>query len=318
MRVLVTGGNGFIGRRLIARLHETSGHDVTAVVRDAARASLACRTIALREPSVGQLHDVVMQQKPDAIVHLAAAGVDPRDRDVGRLTDINAVWPAALVRAAAEATIPSVIIAGSSAEYAAPLDDRSIPEDAALEYRKLYGATKAAGCLLALASGSALGVDVAVLRLFNVYGEGEAPHRLLPSIVSAARAGRQILLSAGTQVRDFVDVDDACGAIEAAVLGLRSGRLESGPYNVCSGTGTTVAAFATAVVDALGADRGLLQFGAVPLRPDDLARLVGDPKKFSNATGWSARELRLGIAQAVGRLRRDPTAIAELGAMGNG
>lgn len=303
MNVLVTGATGFIGRRLIAHLGCKPGFDLTAIARSPPEPSLPCRTIRLAGPSPDDLRQVVLKARPDAIVHLAAAGVEPGDRDVTRLTELNALWASVLVRAAADASTKSVVIAGSSAEYARNTVEAPIGEEALLESRKLYGATKAAGSLLALATGATLSVDVAVLRLFNVFGHGESPHRLLPSIVSAADAGRTVALSEGTQVRDFIEVNDACVAIESALLGLRERTLPSGAYNVCSGVGTTVAQFARGVATVLQVDPALLRFGALAMRPDDLPWLVGDPGRFLAETGWRARDLEVSIAHAVAGFR---------------
>ncbi len=243
---------------------------------------------------------LVARVAPDAIVHLGAAGVAPGDRDPGLLFETNALWPATLVRAAAASGVQSMVVAGSSAEYAPSVTRVALVEDSALETIRLYGATKAAGNILATSLGTSVGVNVAVLRLFNVYGAGEAPHRLIPSIVVAAREERPIRLSAGTQVRDFIAVQDACAAIAAALDAQGRRALPTGAYNVSTGIGTSVADFARVVARAVGADPSSMHFGALPMRPDELPWLVGDARRFMTATGWRpSLSLDAGVAQAV-------------------
>ena len=302
-KVLVTGATGFVGRHLVRHLADDSACEVIALSRrdTSMPAGVTMQSIADASP-----HDldawtaIVAQARPDAIVHLAAAGVSPDQRDALQLVATNTVWPATLLAAASACGVKVAIIAGSSAEYARSRADTPLAENAPLESDRLYGASKAAGGLLALSVAASLGMRVAVLRLFNVYGSGEAPHRLVPSIADAARDLRPIALSAGTQVRDFVAIDDACDAIAIALAGLTRGDLARGAYNVCSGIGTSVATFASTAVHALGADPALLRFGALPMRPDDLPWLVGDPTRFTSATGWRPRlDLAAGVARAL-------------------
>ena len=301
MRVLVTGATGFIGRHLAARLATAEDVQAIGTTRDSAR-DPGMRRLLL--PAIGTEDAAgwatwLAPLHLDAVIHLAAAGVHPADRDAKRLIAVNVEWPATLVRAAAAVGVRTLVLAGSSAEYAPGADTRPLREDAPLASADGYGATKACGGRKALEVGAAFGVDVVLLRFFNVFGEGEAAHRLLPSIASAWSTQTPIALSAGTQIRDFVEVRDACAAIEIAMRMAGDGRLESGTYNISTGIGTSVATFARLVSEAIGADPAWLRFGALPMRPDELPWLVGDPRRFEAATGWRASsDLRETVARA--------------------
>ena len=110
----------------------------------------------------------------------------------------------------------TVVRLGSSTEYAA--SPRPLAEDAALEPRGFFGATKAAGSLLLQAAAAERGVRAAVLRAFQVYGPGDHPTRLVPVVLEAARTGTAVPLPARLSRRDWVwvgDVVDAC--VRAAV-----------------------------------------------------------------------------------------------------
>lgn len=237
------------------------------------------------------------------MIHLAAAGVSPTDRDSSTIFRVNASLAPQIVSIAAKLGARAVVLAGSSAEYRSPQQFVPLDEDAPLETGKLYGASKAAGGILALANGAAEGLPVGVLRLFNVYGPGEGPHRLLPSLVRDLVASRQVKLSAGTQIRDFVHIDDVCGGLIAALTALADKKMPAGAYNLATGTGRSVGDFARTVARAVNADPALLQFGALPFRPDDLPYVVGSPAKLREACGWHAgTSLEHGIVLALAEL----------------
>lgn len=286
-RVLLTGGSGFIGARLLAHL-DAAGIGIVSVGRSPLRAGAPSSVDHRLVPRLDAEHlrAAVADTPIDAIIHLAAAGVNPGDRDHANLRRINGQLPAELVELAHTMGARAFLMTGSNSEYAR-FDGEQIAEDAPLETMKLYGTTKAAGSLMAIATGAALGLLCVNLRLFNVFGQGEAPHRLLPALRTALREGREVPLSEGLQVRDFIHVDDACGAILAALSATLDGTMVPGHYNVCSGQALSVRAFALSVAASLGADTALLRFGALPLRPDDQPRVVGNPLLFQTMTGWA-------------------------------
>jgi nucleoside-diphosphate-sugar epimerase len=300
LKVLLTGGAGFIGSNL-ARVLVASGHEVVALGRRACPVEGAS-SIEAERLDAAALRTAMAAQRFDVVFHLAAAGVHPADRDRDELIRVNATLPAEVVAAASASGVESVVLMGSSAEYGGQ-PAAMLNEDMLLETQKIYGASKAAGGLLALATAAEHRLPVAVLRAFNVYGPGEAEHRLLPSLASKLTRGEQVSLSAGTQVRDFLYVDDACDGLVAAATALRESRMSSGAYNLSTGIGTSVGDFARTVARRMRADTSLLRFGALPLRPDDLPIVVGDPLRLRSATGWHANHsLDEGVDAALSRL----------------
>ncbi|WP_071924939.1 NAD-dependent epimerase/dehydratase family protein [Luteibacter rhizovicinus] len=309
-RILLTGGSGFIGNRLLAHL-AAANIDVLSVGRGALRGSSA-GTVDHRVVSrldTEQMRSAIGSTQIDAVVHLAAAGVNPADRDLGNLRRINGQLPAEIAEMAYALGARGFVMTGTNSEYAR-FKGECISEDAPLEATKVYGATKAAGALMALATGLALGLPSVNLRLFNVFGPGEAPHRLLPALRESLLRGEDVPLSEGLQIRDFIHVDDVCGAILATLSGLIEGRLPTGHYNVCTGEGTSVRTFALEVADAMNADPSLLRFGALPLRPDDQPRVVGNPSAIETHTGWRRR---LTVAQGIAETLSDLSKVKSAG-----
>jgi nucleoside-diphosphate-sugar epimerase len=195
-----------------------------------------------------------------------------------------------------------MVMAGSHSEYQRSADGRPLTEQSPLQTSKIYGATKAAGGILANALAMSLGLKLRLLRFFNVYGEGEAPHRLLPSLVTGLSRGERVPLSAGTQIRDFIYVDDVVAACIAAARDLTASpaRASTATWNVCSGVGNSVQTFATLVAQTMGVPADLLGFGEMPLRADDEPYLVGDGERMWRELGWRPKyDLAAGIRAAV-------------------
>jgi nucleoside-diphosphate-sugar epimerase len=232
--------------------------------------------------------------------HLAAYGVHPADRDDGLMRRINVDLAADLVQLC-QMHDACMVMAGSSAEYRQPVSRKPLTETSPLEDKKLYGASKATGALKACALAAKLGVRLSVLRLFNVYGPGEAPHRLLPHLVAGLRSGTRIPLSPGLQVRDFVYVDDVIEAFLSVSTHLQSNPSPAAAiFNVGTGVGHTVREFAELVARASGKGSELLGFGDRPMRADEMPWLVSDINRIRSAIGWTAQhDLVSGVNSAI-------------------
>lgn len=307
MRILITGTSGFVGARLARRLAGLEAHIIYSLGRRASGLQ-GVMDLVVRNFSTDTLDEAIRPHSIDAIMHFAAAGVHPADRDASTLFEINTCLPARLVECACRAGARAIVIAGSSAEYRQAETAIALSESAALETVRAYGASKAAGSSLALAQGSALGIPAAVVRLFNLYGPGEAPHRLLPSLFTQLSVNRRVALSTGTQVRDFVHVDDACEGLWLALNALLERRMSTAAYNLASGTGCSVAEFARSTAAAMRVDPSLLDIGALPMRADDLPYVVGDGTLLRQIIDWVPQiALTEGIMDAVTEMQSTAT-----------
>lgn len=302
---LVTGASGFIGAHLVTRLL-SEGSRVTLLTRPSSvlpeewRGRV--RVIATDDFSEGNLRRL-LDSPVEAVFHLAAYGVKPDHRDIGEIFRINVELPATLARRCIDWRAPMVMM-GTFSEYRSPLAQERLLEDSPLEQGKLYGSSKAAGGLAASAIAHAGGVAFRLLRLFKVYGAGEAPHRLLPALVSGLSKRERVAISTGTQVLDFVYIDDVIEAIWRAALHCREkGGIAT--WNVATGRAHTVRQFAEQVAAAMEADASLLGFGAISMRKDDEPWLVGSPDLLRSELGWQpSTGLEDGVRAAVAALRR--------------
>jgi nucleoside-diphosphate-sugar epimerase len=298
---LVTGASGFIGGHLVDRLL-AEGAAVTLLVRPDTSLSERwrdrVRTVSCDDWSEPALRRALPSPNCETVFHLAAYGVRPSHRDVETMLRINAELPATLVRLCRQWGA-RLVISGTFSEYMRPASNEPLTELSPLEPYKLYGSSKAAGGLIASAIARDAGVGLRILRLFKVYGAGEAPHRLLPDLVTGLNQKKRVAISSGTQILDFVYIDDVIEALLRADGHIRDhGDVAS--WNVSTGRGHSVRHFAQVVARAMNADGNLLGFGEIAMRKDDEPWLVGDPRLMQVELGWHPQiDLETGVKAAV-------------------
>jgi len=300
-RALVTGAGGFIGRHLVDRLL-AEGVGVTALLRPGSvlpeRWQDRVLAVASDDWSEAGLRRALPAPECETLFHLAAYGVRPNDRDVDAMMRVNIELPATLARLCQQWNA-RLVITGTFSEYMKPASNDPLTELAPLEASKLYGSSKAAGGLMTSAIAKEIGVGLRILRLFKAYGAGEAPHRLLPALVSGLKQQQRVAISSGAQILDFVYVDDVIEALLRADKHIRDhGAVAT--WNVSTGQGHSVRHFAQLVADAMNADRKLLGFGEIAMRRDDEPWRVGDPQLMQAELGWHPRiDLQTGVKAAV-------------------
>jgi nucleoside-diphosphate-sugar epimerase len=300
MRVLVTGGTGFVGRAAVDALLQR-GSEVHVTSRgDAApqgwngRAILH-RTDLLRENAAG---DVIKAVAPDTILHLSWC-VEP-----GRFwTDAaNLDWAAAslrLARVAAESGVRRFVATGTCYEYDWPTDAPCIEDVTPLRSHTLYDAAKAGLASILEPYFAKSGVQFGWARLFHLFGPWEDARRFVPSIARAVARGERARCTRGDTVRDFLDVRDA-GAALAKLLGANY----VGAVNIGSGVPTPIGQIAERLAEAAG--RGdLLELGALPDRANDPPFVVADTRILREEVGFEPQfDLDAGLAHALDYWRK--------------
>lgn len=297
-RVLVTGATGFLGQRF-ATCGERLGVHVIRMTRQEGSAA-DDRTVVADLRNDAELRDAIARAKPEGVLHLAAEGVSAGHQTAAELLQANAVGTANLLEALEAVGPIPVVMAGTAFEYR--MQDRPLSEDDPLEPPTAYGVSKAAASVSAC--WYARRRPVTVLRLFNVYGAGEPLPRLIPTIIDSARAGRSVELSACTQVRDYVYVEDVArlfwlALVEAPSVG--AARI----VNVGSGQPMVLRQYVEELAAALR-ERGLqpdLRFGARPTRPGDPLLLTGDLTRLGRTFDWRpTTTFAIGIRRTVAEM----------------
>jgi nucleoside-diphosphate-sugar epimerase len=200
-----------------------------------------------------------------------------------------------LLRRFAESGGRRAVMVGTCAEYAWGLGDGVCYEDSTpLIPATRYGIGKHRLHLASATTARETGVSLAWVRLFQLYGPGENPHRLAPSVIQALLRGETASCSAGRQVRDFVHVTDVAYAI-AALLAIDF----QGPVNIGSGIGISVREF----VETISAEFSQTQqvtFGTKPLLPGEPSTLVADVTRLRATIGsWNPICMSRGIKDTV-------------------
>ncbi|MEJ2408771.1 MAG: NAD(P)-dependent oxidoreductase [Novosphingobium sp.] len=267
--VLLTGATGFVGRAIHRDLHRR-GHDVRVTARPGSAGRLAAPASGLVETGDIFARDARWWARAcagvDAVVHAAWYVEHGRYPDAPENADCLS-GSFALAQGAIEAGVRHVVGLGTCWEYRLP--GEALTVDAPLDPVNFYAACKLAAFHMMREWFALHDTRFSWCRLFYLHGEGEHLDRIAAYLHRRLRAGETASLSAGTQVRDFLDVRDA-GAMIASVVD--SGQ--SGAINICSGQPVTIRAFAEAIADSYGR-RDLLEFGSQPPRPTDPVAVAG-------------------------------------------
>jgi UDP-glucose 4-epimerase len=226
MRVVVTGGAGFIGANLSRHLVARPDVETVVVVDDLSSGSLANLDGVQVEMVRGSILDDAVLDRALAgaasVVHLAARPSVPRSiADPVASHEVNATGTMRVLEAVRRHCVPHVIVASSSSVYgASPVLPKH--EDLPPAPRSPYAASKLATESYTLAWSQVWEFDALAFRLFNVFGPlqpaGHAYAAVIPAFVGAALAGRPVEVHGdGRQTRDFTFVDTVCDILTQAV-----------------------------------------------------------------------------------------------------
>src|SRR5262245_6608668 len=232
------------------------------------------------------------EHRPDAVVHLAWYA-RPKDYLVSPENERSLETAARLAGAVFASGCGKLVGVGTCLEYAAAL--RPVVETDPVAPASPYARAKHEAYRRASDLAARAGAQLAWARVFHLYGPGEDPSRLVPTVAASLARGEPIDVTAGEQVRDYMHVADVAAGIA------RLARPDaSGVYNVCSGTARPLRELLLAVGHLKGrAD--LIRFGARPYAPDEVMYLAGRSDRI-RSLGWAPRfeTLESGLRDALG------------------
>lgn len=304
MKVLVTGGAGYIGSHVVRMLQER-GDQVVAVddMSEGVRTRIGDTKLVqldLAAPEAFEaLKTLFNTDGIEAVVHLAAR------KKVGESVEKpewyftqNIGGMANLIGAMRESGVNKFVFSSSAATYGMP-DVPAVTEDTPCKPINPYGETKLVGEWMADAAAAAWGLRTVNLRYFNVAGAGwndladTAVANLVPIVFAAIRSGKAPLVFGddyatddGSCVRDYVHVGDLASAHLAAIDYLANDvRLES-TFNVGTGQGSSVFEVIEEIKKVSGID---FKEEVVSRRAGDPPFLCADVSRIKNVLGWSAK-----------------------------
>ncbi|MEV8060169.1 dTDP-glucose 4,6-dehydratase [Streptomyces antimycoticus] len=294
MRIVVTGGAGFIGSHFV-RQTLTGAYaawaDAQVVVVDKLtyagnEANLAEVADSPRLRFVrgdicdGQLVGELLRGT-DLVVHFAAEShVDRSISGAEEFVRTNVLGTHTLLNAAANAGVGKFLHVSTDEVYGS-IESGSWSEEAPLEPNSPYSASKASSDLLARAFHRTHGLPVCVTRCSNNYGPYQHPEKVIPLFVTNLMDGTPVpLYGDGGNVRDWLHVDDHCRGISLVAENGRPGEV----YNIGGGTELTNLDLTERLLELLGADRSMVE--RVPDRKGHDRRYSVDIAKISAELGY--------------------------------
>ena len=285
MRVLLTGGNGFVGRRLVGELRD-AGHAATA---------LSHQELDVTDPaSIAE----ALSRGTDAVVHLAAVAFAPdAEADPARALHVNVGGTLLLMEAIGRLPRPPlVLVVGSADVYAIPDSAGAIlSEESPLGVRGSYGLTKVGQEAVAMEAAARGGWPLIVARTFNHSGPGQRRTFVVPALaerVLAVRDGGAAVIPVGNLDvrRDLLHVDDVVVAYRLLLESLAAGRVKTGGVvlNVASGRTVSIRDVVGGLQSRAGTEAPL-SVEAQFVRANDPPEIRGDAGRLRALTGWQPR-----------------------------
>lgn len=296
MKILVTGGAGFIGGNFAHYMTNTYPED-QIVVLDALTYAGNLETL---EPIMDKpnfkfvkgdirdrafINDLFAKEKFDVVVNFAAEShVDRSIENPGLFVETNVMGVQVLLDASLKYGVKRYHQVSTDEVYGdLPLDrkDLMFTEDTPLHTSSPYSASKASADLLVLAYHRTFKLPVTISRCSNNYGPYHFPEKLIPLVISRALADESLpVYGKGENVRDWLHVHDHCTAID---LVIRKGR-EGEVYNIGGHNERTNLEVVKTILKQLGKPESLIHF--VTDRPGHDLRYAIDPTKIENELGW--------------------------------
>jgi dTDP-glucose 4,6-dehydratase len=307
MRVLITGGCGFIGSNLVRHLLRTRP-DVEVVNLDALTYAGNLESLSDLEGdprhhfvrgdvcSREVVAELLARHRIEAVMHLAAEShVDRSILGPEVFCRTNALGTATLLEAARRAEVRRFVQVSTDEVYGSLGPTGQFTEATPLCPSSPYSASKAGADLLALAYHHTFGMDVLVTRCSNNYGPYQFPEKLIPLMIMNALEGKSLpVYGDGMNVREWLHVEDHCAALALLLERGRGGEV----YNIGSNDERGNIQVVRRILEVLGKPESLIRF--VADRPGHDRRYAIDSSKLRGELGWQPRhDFEAGLAATI-------------------
>ncbi|MEA2063755.1 MAG: dTDP-glucose 4,6-dehydratase, partial [Gemmatimonadota bacterium] len=307
MKLLVTGGAGFIGANFV---HYMLGNNpgLRIVNIDWLTYAGNLENLSGLEGDSrytfhradirdgGSMDKIVADEAPDAIVNFAAEShVDRSITGPEVFVRTNVLGTLNLLEASRKAGVKVFLQISTDEVYGTLGEDGFFTESSPLQPNSPYAASKTGADHLVRAYHSTHGMDTRITRCSNNYGPYQFPEKLIPLMLTNAMEGKELpVYGDGLQVRDWIYVTDHCRALELVLEKGCAGQV----YNVGGVAQQTNLETVCTILDAVGADHGLIRY--VQDRPGHDRRYAIDSSKLQNELGWKPEvEFPAGIAMTI-------------------
>ena len=319
MKLLVTGGAGFIGSAFVRLMLSGPATRIVNLDKLTYAGNLENLESIAAHPSYRFVHgdicdaplvnSLLAEENPDAVVHFAAEShVDRSIFSPSPAFETNLRGTFTLLEAVRSHHLSRFIHVSTDEVYGsleAPLEaDENFP----LKPTSPYSASKAGSDLLERSYFTTYRVPIIITRASNNYGPYQFPEKLIPLIISNALEGRPLpVYGDGLQVRDWLYVDDHCRAIQAVLEKGREGEI----YNIGGSRSLPNLEIVRKIVAEAGAAEALIRF--VEDRPGHDRRYGLSSGKIMRETGWAPRvEFEDGLARTIDWYRQNAPWVARV------
>ncbi len=276
-RILVTGGNGYLGTFLVKALR-SEGAEVFVISNNVTPST---NNFSVNITNFEELNTIVQKIQPDIIYHLAANISRNRDFSIYEsMTLSNVTGTLNVLQAVKNINYTNFIFTSSSEIYGnnvSPLNEKQHPKPVSP-----YSLSKASAELLIQTFSNLYNKNYTNLRIFNFYGKNMSEEFFIPQMVNSLKRGQDFLMTKGAQMRDFLYVDDVVAAL---LLAATNTNAYNETFNVCSGKGTKLSDLATAVNEQIKGNAKVI-LGAIPYRDNEVWEMIGDNSKIKEKLGF--------------------------------
>jgi dTDP-glucose 4,6-dehydratase len=269
MRLLVTGGAGFIGSNFVRKVFDqtlTGFSRITVLDKLTYAGSKNNLKLVQQEENYSFFEGDILDPKlvnsllseVDAVINFAAEShVDRSIQSSAEFVNTNVTGVQVLLDAIKASNREIRFIQVSTDEVYGSINSGSWDENAPLLPNSPYSASKAGGELLARAYHRTHELDVVITRCSNNYGTHHFPEKLIPLFITNLLEGKKVpVYGTGNNVRDWLHVDDHCRGIYAVLMNGRPGEV----YNIGGGRELTNNEITTLILHAMGADESSIEY----------------------------------------------------------
>jgi nucleoside-diphosphate-sugar epimerase len=278
-KILVVGGNGYLGKFLVKVLRENEA-DIFVISRNCEQSN---SQFTVDITNFDETYKVIQKIKPDIVYHLAANISRNRDFTIYKeMATVNVQGTLNILKSL-EGIDAHFIFTSSSEIYgnnASPFHENQIPTPVSP-----YSLTKINAEMLVQTYSTNQSKKFTNLRVFNFYGESMPEGFFIPQMIQSLKKGEDFLMTKGEQVRDFLYVGDV---VKALVLTAKNTSSYGETMNVCSGKGTKLSQLAAAVNTAMKT-KAKIVLGAIPYRDNEVWEMIGDNSKIKKITDFEPK-----------------------------
>jgi len=279
-KILVTGGNGYLGKFLVKKLQQEGG-----------KVYIIDKNITENEQSFkvdithkDQVKTIVQQIRPDIVFHLAALLNRERNFDnFERIDNVNYKGTFNLLMALKDLPYKNFIFTSTSEIYGsnqAPFDETQLPDP-----MSPYSLSKTNSENLIRTFSKTYQKNYNILRLFNFYGENMPKQFFIPQLIDALQNQKSFDMTLGEQTRDFLYINDV---VNALVLLAQNDKFTQETYNLCSNDAVSLKKLVQNIKKQLQSEC-VINFGALPYRKNEVWNMLGNNTKIKKHLGFKVQ-----------------------------